>query len=217
MTEWLVDLGVEGKARANLLTSSTSLEDILCRICAKGNPPRPRREHGHNHGPFEGAHRALWTITPCDFEALDLLYNGKDGYRAAYCVGVHRGEVANETALNHFSSWLRDFEGRPVCESPEPMLGVGAKIWIPSDERINDALVTGRVLAREILVAAWLDAAESQIAVQTCDGPRFKAAAGVLAPKPTRLNIIGAWIRDGRVVDKSVKDRSMEIHNYGYT
>jgi hypothetical protein len=167
--------------------------------------------------PFESAYRALWTITPGDCEAVDLFFNGSGGYRAAYSVGVDCGEEANNIALKFMSSWLRDFTGVLVRDSSTPLLGAGAKVWVPSDERLNDALITGRTYAPEVLVPAWIHAAELQTVVRTSKGPRYKVVAGILAPLATRLNVIGAWIRDGRVVEASVKDRSKEIYLYGYT
>jgi hypothetical protein len=216
MVEWNIKPVVGGTHRASVLTSSTTLDEILCRLRG-GNPPPARCESGNAVGPLEGACRALWTITPRDQEAVDLFFNGRDGYRAAYSVGVSRGEQANSSAIEFFSSWLRDFTGVPVRDSPIPLLGAGAKLWVPSDERVNCALITGRLFTPEVLVAAWLHAAESGIVVSTTEGDRYKAAAGVLAPRATRLNVIGAWIRDGQVIDARVKERSNEIHLYGYT
>ena len=106
------------------------------------------------------------------------------------------------------------------CAS-EPVISsvawAGAKLSIPEDERINCALITGRAEVREVLVPTWLQAAEKQIAVQTSRGFRFKAAAGVLAPLPATLKVIGPWIRDEVIVNKRVKDRGREIHLFGYT
>jgi len=193
------------------------LAEILFRLRGRGNAPPPRREPGKTGGSLEGAWRAVWTITPSDYEAVDLFFNGRGGYRAAYSVGVSRGEEANNAAIEFLSTWLRDFSGVPVRDSSIPLLGAGAKLWVPSDERINRALITGCTDAPEVLVPSWIDAAELQVVVPTRKGPRYKAAAGILAPLATRLNVIGAWIRDGQVVDARVKERSNEIHLYGYT
>jgi hypothetical protein len=217
MVEWLVEPAFGGPQRASVLTGPTTLEEILCRLQGKGNPPPPRSQPGKTGGPLEGACRALWTVTPCDHEAVDLFFNGRGGYRAAYSVGVNRGEEANNIAIDFFSSWLRDFTGVPVRDSSIPLLGAGAKLWVPSDERINYALITGRTDAPEVLVPSWIHAAELRTVVHTSKGPRYKAAAGILAPLATRLNIIGAWMRDGKVVNPRVKDRGNEIYLYGYT
>ena len=217
MREWFVDLGADGKQRAAVLTAHTPFEEILCRIRGRANPPRPQQRFGDMRGLFEGAYRAVWTITPKDREALDLFFNGIDGYRAAYSEDMRCGEEANAVALTFFSSWLLDWGGAPVNQSSVPLVGAGAKLWIPENERINCALITGRAEVREVLVPTWLQAAEKQIAVQTSRGLRFKAAAGVLAPLPATLKVIGPWIRDDVIVNKRVKDRGREIHLFGYT
>ena len=217
MTEWFLDLGVDGKQREAVLTAHTPFEEILCRIRGRANPPRPQQRFGDTGGPVEGAYRAVWTITPKDREALDLFFNGSRGYRAAYSADMRCGEEANAVALTFFSSWLRDWTGATVNQSSVPLLGAGAKLWIPENEAINCALMIGRASVREVLSPAWLQAAEKQIAVQTSRGFRFKAAAGILAPLPTTLKMIGPWIRDGVIVNKRVKDRSRELHLYGYT
>ena len=182
MVEWLVAPAVGGTQRASVLTGSTTLAEILCRLRGRGNPPRPRRKPGNTGGPLEGAYRAVWTITPADQQAVDLFFSGRGRYRAAYSVGVSYGDEANDAAIEFFSSWLRDFTGVPVRDSSIPLLGAGAKLWVPSDERVNCALITGRPFTPEVLVPAWLHAAESEIVVPTTEGDRYKAAAGILAP-----------------------------------
>jgi hypothetical protein len=217
MTEWLVDPGVLGTRRANVLTAATTLEEILCRLRGRGNPPPLRCKSGNTGGPLEGTCRALWTITPRDQEAVDLLFNGRGGYRAAYSEGVSQGEEANRIALEFLSSWLCDCEGVSVRDSSMPLLGAGAKLWVPSDERINRALLDGRLCAPEVLVPTWVQAAELRTVIPTTKGPRYKPAAGILAPIASRVDVIGAWIRDRLAVDAQLKDRSKEIHLYGYT
>lgn len=212
-----VELGLGEKEREHLLTADTPFEEILRRLRGRDNPPRPRPKPGKAGGPDEGASRSIWTITPSDRAAVDLFLSGRNGYRAAYNKSIDCGEHANSTALKFLSAWLCDFDGVPVVESPVPLLGAGAKAWIPEDERTNCALTTGRILAREVLVPAWLQAAEARVAVRTTKGDRYEAAAGILAPHATRLNVFGAWIRDNQIVDNSVKDRGGEIHRYGYT
>jgi hypothetical protein len=82
---------------------------------------------------------------------------------------------------------------------------------------VNRALISGHVEAREVLVENWHSAAEGKVGVRTSHGVRFKAAAGILATQPIALKVIGAWIRDGMIVDECAKDRGSEIHLYGYT
>ena len=217
MTEWRLDLGVTGKPREAVLTAHTPFNEILRRIRGRDSPPPPQKKFGNPGGLFEGAYRAVWTITPRDREALDLFFNGSNAYRAAYSRGLRDGEEANTVALTYFCPWLRDWAGMPVDQSSIPLLGIGGKLWIPENERVNRALITGCVAVPEVLVTAWLEAAKNQIAVKTSGGLRFKAAAGVLAPLPAALKVIGPWIRDGVIVDTYVKDRGTEIHLYGYT
>lgn len=217
MVEWLVAPGVVGVQRASVLTGSTTFGEILCRIRGRGSPPAPRRKLGDAGGPLKGAYRAVWTLTPSDREAVDLFFNGRGGYRASYSEGVTCGEQANNAAIEFLSSWLCNFRDVPVLDSSIPLLGAGAKLWVPSDERVYCALIAGRLFTPEVLVPAWIQAAESGSVVATTEGDRYKAAAGILAPLPTRLNVIGPWIRDNEVVDPHIKDRSKEIHLYGYT
>lgn len=216
MAEWQIEPAVVGKHRASVLLAPTTFEEILCRLRGRDAPPGPRWKVGEVGGRFEGARRALWTITPSDKEAIDLFFNGRGGYRAAYSLSVRCGEDANDMALRFLSSWLRDFTGAAISDSSVPLLGSGAKLWIPEDERINCALIAGRRYMPEVLVPAWLHAAELQVVVSTSEGDRYKAAAGILAPLPTSLRVIGTWIHDGRIV-AGVKERGREIHLYGYT
>jgi hypothetical protein len=132
---WRIDLGAEGKLRAALLMGDTPFDEMLRRIGGRENPPRPQKKPGKRGGPFEGASRAVWTITPKDSEALDLFFNGRRGYRAAYSVTLCDGENASTEALTFFSQWLRDWTGARIDQSQVPLLGAGAKVWIPETER----------------------------------------------------------------------------------
>lgn len=215
--EWLVDPASVGRDRASTLLAPALFEEILHRIKGRDTAPRARREHGDPGGRFDGACRYKWSVTPRDKIALDLFFNGAYGYRAAYSVSPLRGDEANRSALTNLSTWLRDPSGAVVGDSLLSPSLTGGKLWIPEDERINCALITGRIHKPEVLQPKWMRAAEAQLAVPRVGGDyRFLAAAGILAPQPRFLRVIGAWMRDGQVV-KPVKPRSSQIHEHGYT
>lgn len=209
MNDWadFLGKGLETGRRA-VLADSIPLPQILRRITA-GNSPRMRIIDG----------RPEWTITPGDLEALDLFFNGACGYRAAYAHSTAEGVAANAQAIAILASWLRDGNGALLGESVARLLGRNSKVWIREreDGRIHPALLDGQIAAREVNVPAWVEAAEARTCVDTFRGPRYKAAAGLLAPKPRTLIVKGEWLPVGTEPRKATATRSHELHRYGFS
>ena len=66
---------------------------------------------------------------------VDLLHNGKDGYRARYFRSCHEGDRANEFLMNLLrpklmAAWRRWGRRRFEVEWLNKSIGKGAKVWV---------------------------------------------------------------------------------------
>lgn len=184
-----------GVSRREMLSEPIPLLSILKRL-TRGNPPTASFQHG----------RPEWTVTPADLDALDLFFNGAGGYRALFVRSIAEGEQANSAAIAFLGDWLRDSAG---------LLGPDFKVWIDETPSSNEALRSGNIIAREIEHPRWLAAAQARVPAKTFRGIRYKAAAGILAPRPATLIIKGEWPK-GTLPRKPRDIRSWEIYEFGY-
>jgi hypothetical protein len=95
-----------------------------------------------------------------------------------------------------------------------------AKFWIDEQRARAEKADDIRHLIVDLEVEPWLTTARSYVAAPSQEDPNtIKAVNGVKAPTGTVLEVKGAFIdEDGEEhIPEDKKDRSLQIHLYGYT
>ena len=162
-------------------------------------------------------------------DTFDLFFNSPCGYRGQYHKSRKVGEHANATLISRMANRLIAYaNGRTTkhgmdVEAMRQSLAAGsAKIWI--DEQGARSQRGGDIteLKADLEVEPWRSTANAYVAAPAKypDPDReIKAVDGVKAPEGAILEVKGAFIdQDGQErVAEDKKDRSLQIHLYGFT
>ena len=171
-------------------------------------------------GNVEGCKRPEFALR-VEKETFDQFHNSPQGYRGQFHKHPEVGDQANAQLLSLLSNKLVEFaQGKPTKapitteEIRRSLAEKSAKIWINETGRAS----TGTTLQADLLVQPWLRAAKDFLAHG--EPPEAKhAPLGVKAPRGTVLDVKGAFLNEHgkEKVAENKKDRSRQIHRYGYT
>jgi hypothetical protein len=153
---------------------------------------------------LRGCFRAEYALTVAE-DIYDALFNAPVGLRGQYAHSPAQGEAATRRVISLL--WSRLLEYSIAVEKPLhaeiqwSLCGVQAKVWI--DEKEAEHQLGG--VTPQILYEPWQQCSESGV--------------GLLAPRATRLEVKGAWVRPGGAVelDPFKLGRADDIHRTGYS
>ena len=181
-----------------------------------------------NRGEVRGCKRPEFSLQVSN-DTFDMFFNGPRGYRAQYHNGIENGEMANVQLLLIMSDKLIDYtKGKSTTHTVNDdhlrlsLKAKSAKIWINEEgaraQRGDDV----GLLKVDLEVEPWLTTAQTYVATPakfTDTNKEIKALDGVKAPTGSVLEVKGAFVDDHgeEHIAEDKKDRSLQIHLYGYT
>jgi hypothetical protein len=150
---------------------------------------------------------------------FDLFFNSRLGYRGLYHQSVSAGESANAELISKtYANLIVHVEGHAQLAKIERSLScASAKVWI------NEGGVrkgrTDIAVIEELLVDRWVSAARRFQSEPKRYREEIRALDGIRAPTGTILEIKGAFIdrMNGERITEDKKNRSQDIHLYGFT
>lgn len=168
---------------------------------------------------LKGCTRASFLLSVAN-HVYDGFFNSPIGYRAQYCLGRDKGDLANRQVIDALKPKLLAFaESAPTAalglkqiraslDSPD------AKIWIDENEPISPPSNDFQI---EIDYGPWVERAKRADAFQ--EDEFIGAIRGVLAPFGTRLEVKGGWLDDRGLErnDPGKSQRSEEIAVNGFS
>lgn len=199
--DFLLNVIDDGKLVDSLVSSAR----ITAKKPCKGKTPETR-----------GSMRPIWAVSIPE-SSCDSFFNGISGYRATYLRSPQKGEALNRAIITALKNdlWTTysefNLDSHFVAKSLDSL---SAKIWI--SERFIDF---DHAWHGEILVPSWIEAAETYLG-NKLKFPRLeKAVWGIRATIGDEIEIKGAFLNESlfEMVPAEKIDRSMDIHNYGFS
>lgn len=208
---WCLDTAIP-KARRDRLCDPPSFEGIVSMILEKASIHECLWEPPDNGSC--STYKRFTVVLAVDEIALDYFHNSRAGYRAQFLRRRKLGEEANQYALDRIipaiESLLRE-EYRDCDWILDSVLGRETKIRIHQGLWIRGR--GGQIVHRNLDVKKWRDNAGGD------PDAKRKVGLGRLTPNSEyRLQIIGTFRNPrGQSLNPSTKNRSEEIHKYGFT
>ena len=168
---------------------------------------------------LQGCTRASFLLS-VDNHVYDAFFNSPIGYRAQYCLGPDKGELANRQLIDALKPKLLAFAasvptGALALKLVEASLdSADAKIWIDENE---PASLPSSDFQIQINYGPWVERAKRADAFQ--EDSIIGAIRGVLAPVGTRLEVKGGWLDERALERRDVakSHRSEEIAINGFS
>lgn len=184
--------------------------------------------HRGNRGEVKGCKRPEFALQVSE-ETFDLFYNSSRGYRGQYLRSPEDGERANSKLISMMSDRLIYYAKdttikHTLCakELGRSLEAGSAKSWINEKgdraQRGDDI----RHLIVDLKVEPWVGTAKEYVATPAKypdPNKEIKAVDGVKAPTGTVLEVKGAYFDENgnEHIAEDKKDRSLQIHLYGFT
>jgi hypothetical protein len=212
--EWVLAPSVEAQRRA-VLSSDTGFSEILAMLAGSIRIVRVHLERGGKGDHRLLGHRRFEVTLAADATTIDRWHNARGGYRAQYYVGPDFGAAANQlaaaTLLDRINEDLlvrRNLSGM-TSDVLRSLRSPTTKVWIYQGQWLRHA----KYSSGELHVTRWRQALEADEKAKT-----LARYAAQLPRDETRVQLIGGWCDvDGEPPPFRLKDRSDQIHRFGFT
>jgi len=193
-----------------------TFEQIVDSIKKKATVRVHRRERKKKS--LEGPHYRVRIKLKVDRKAVDLFHNSRAGYRAQYYYSITNDERANRYFIRQLCPRVVDLLKKTHKRTCPPsliqasLLGQYTKVWINQGSWVRTARHHDRLLKPK----RWAEKNGKNLEKRQ----RTLLRWGSLAPQTeTCIDLIGTFVTlKGRPIKKNHKlNRSMEIHEYGFT
>ena len=211
--QWGLDHRKIGRRRRTWLLDDTPFPQIVARLAREVELLQLNCEAGKKTK--IGFHR--WRATlKADPDTVDLWHNGRGGYRAQYYLEPETGERANRLALDRLSNIVaaqieQDQHRRHHWPRAQvSLLHPAVRLWVYQGLWLRHPAPEDQALR----VERWQSHASSAVR-----DVRKLVRWGGLAPRETRIRMIGQWLRDAdRKPDAGPPKpkRPQRISDYGF-